>query len=86
MTASTTIISLLPLAVGGSNVSGLFYFPLARTVMGGLLTSTILTLLVLPYIDLLVEEAAEKLRAFWRKTSPKRTTAAPPSDTEPVLA
>ncbi|HUP45197.1 MAG TPA: efflux RND transporter permease subunit, partial [Thermoanaerobaculia bacterium] len=35
MTASTTVIGLVPLAIGGSSVSGLFYFPLARTVMGG---------------------------------------------------
>ena len=33
MTASTTIIGLLPLALGGSRVGGLFYFPLAITVM-----------------------------------------------------
>jgi HAE1 family hydrophobic/amphiphilic exporter-1 len=85
MTASTTIISLLPLAIGGSNVSGLFYFPLARTIMGGLLTSTVLTLLILPYLDLVVEEGAEKLKAFWRKSSPKRT-ATTPAETEPAVA
>lgn len=73
MTASTTIISLVPLAVGGSNVSGLFYFPLARTVMGGLLTSTALTLLVLPWLDLIVEEGAAKLKGFWRNSNPKES-------------
>ena len=36
-------------------VGGLFYYPLARTVMGGLISSSILTLLVLPYINLGVE-------------------------------
>lgn len=84
MTASTTIISLLPLAIGGSNVSGLFYFPLARTIMGGLLSSTILTLLILPFLDLVVEEGAEKMRAFWRKSSPKRKAAV--AESEPVVA
>ncbi|MGZ8868172.1 MAG: efflux RND transporter permease subunit, partial [Thermoanaerobaculia bacterium] len=70
MTASTTIIGLLPLAVGGSTVGGLFYFPLARTVMGGLLSSTFLTLLILPYIDMQVEAAANWFRRFWRSSAP----------------
>ncbi|MGK2857619.1 MAG: efflux RND transporter permease subunit [Thermoanaerobaculia bacterium] len=86
MTALTTIISLLPLAIGGSNVSGLFYFPLARTIMGGLLSSTVLTLLILPYLDLVVEEGAEKLRAFWRTSNPKKVTIAEPASTEAATA
>ncbi len=87
MTASTTIISLMPLAIGGSNVDGLFYYPLARTVMGGLMTSTVLTLIVLPYLDLIVEEGAERLRAFWRSSSPKPVPApTEPTDAEPVTA
>ena len=58
MTAATTIIGLLPLAIGGVNVSGLLYFPMARTVMGGLMSSAVLTLLVLPYITLGTEGVA----------------------------
>ncbi|MCP4592118.1 MAG: efflux RND transporter permease subunit, partial [bacterium] len=58
MTASTTIIGLLPLAIGGSRVGGLFYSPLALTVMGGLMSSAVLTLVVLRYINLLVELVA----------------------------
>ncbi|HVS03324.1 MAG TPA: efflux RND transporter permease subunit, partial [Thermoanaerobaculia bacterium] len=52
MTAATTVIGLLPLAVGGANVSGLMYFPMARTVMGGLMSSVLVTLVVLPFISL----------------------------------
>ena len=70
MTASTTIIGLLPLALGGSTVGGLFYFPLARTVMGGLLSSTFLTLLILPLIDLGVERMAASMRRLWVSSSP----------------
>ncbi|MGA7616484.1 MAG: efflux RND transporter permease subunit [Thermoanaerobaculia bacterium] len=79
MTASTTIIGLLPLAIGGSSVGGLFYFPLARTVMGGLVSSTFLTLIVLPTIDSAVEGAAEWFRRVWRGTPkeevPEQATA-----------
>ncbi len=35
MSAASTIIGLLPLALGGSRVCGLFYYPLALTVMRG---------------------------------------------------
>lgn len=71
MTASTTVIGLLPLALGGDMVGGLFYFPLARTVMGGLLSSTLLTLIVLPYIDLGVEGAARWFGRLWRGSGPR---------------
>jgi HAE1 family hydrophobic/amphiphilic exporter-1 len=66
MTAATTIIGLLPLAIGGANVSGLLYFPMARTVMGGLVSSVGLTLVVLPYVTLGVEGIAEWLKRIWR--------------------
>ena len=66
MTAATTIIGLLPLAIGGVNVSGLLYFPMARTVMGGLMSSAVLTLLVLPYITLGTEGISNWLRRIWK--------------------
>jgi hydrophobic/amphiphilic exporter-1 (mainly G- bacteria), HAE1 family len=72
MTAATTILGLLPLAFGGSNVGGLMYFPLARTVMGGLLSSTVLTLIVLPYITLGVEGVAAWAKGLWRGSAPGR--------------
>ena len=69
MTAATTIIGLLPLAIRGPNTAGIFYYPLARTVMGGLMSSSILTLLVLPYINLGVEGVAHWLRRLWRESA-----------------
>jgi len=72
MTAATTIIGLLPLAIGGVNVSGLLYYPMARTVMGGLMSSVVLTLLVLPYITLGTEGVSNWLRRVWKGSqSPK---------------
>ena len=49
MTAGTTILGLLPLAViKGTHLSGMEYYPMARAICGGLAASTLLTLLVLP--------------------------------------
>ena len=47
MTAFTTILAMLPLALGAGE-SGETWAPMARSVMGGLLVGTALTLLVIP--------------------------------------
>lgn len=65
MTASTTIVGLVPLAFGGSKVGGLFYYPLAVTVVGGLMSSAVLTLLALPYINMVMEGIAAWLKRLW---------------------
>lgn len=48
ITALTTVVGLIPMAIGQSSVVGLPYSPLGRTVIGGLVASTILTILVIP--------------------------------------
>jgi HAE1 family hydrophobic/amphiphilic exporter-1 len=73
MTAMTTVVGLIPLAVGGTAVGGAYYYPLARTVMGGLISSTCLTLLVLPNINLAVEGVAGWLRRVWSGSRPAPT-------------
>jgi HAE1 family hydrophobic/amphiphilic exporter-1 len=71
MTALTTIVGLVPLAFGRAAVGGgPYYFPLARTVMGGLISSTVLTLIVLPYINLGIERAAGWARGAWAASAP----------------
>ncbi|HKY32446.1 MAG TPA: efflux RND transporter permease subunit [Candidatus Polarisedimenticolia bacterium] len=70
MTATTTVVGLIPLAIGGTKVGGIYYYPLARTVMGGLISSTVLTLLVLPYITIGVEGLAAWMRNLWRSSNP----------------
>jgi len=78
MTASTTVIGLLPLAMGGSMVGGLFYYPMARTVMGGLISSSILTLMALPYIAIGVEGVANWLKTIWAGSAGRRVPAVQP--------
>ena len=43
MTAATAVLALVPMAIGRTGLTGLYYFPLARTVIGGLTASTFLT-------------------------------------------
>ena len=62
MTTFTTVFGLLPMAVGGSNVMGVPYAPLGRTMMGGLLASTFLTLLVVPLFYTLLDDLRLALR------------------------
>ncbi|MBC7348499.1 MAG: efflux RND transporter permease subunit [Candidatus Aminicenantes bacterium] len=59
MTALTTMIAMLPMAIGlgeGSEVQS----PLARTVIGGLLSSTFITLVVIPVVYSLFEQRRDK--------------------------
>lgn len=48
MTTFTTVFGLLPMALGNSNMFGMPYYPMGRAMMGGLIASTLLTLLVVP--------------------------------------
>ncbi len=74
MTALTTVLGLLPLALGKSGVGGwAYYYPLARTVMGGLISSTVLTLIVLPYVNYGVESFALWARSIWSGSTPRAT-------------
>jgi HAE1 family hydrophobic/amphiphilic exporter-1 len=52
MTAGTTIFGMVPMAIGSSGIGDAYYFPLARCVIGGLFSSTLLTLVGLPFIIL----------------------------------
>jgi len=66
MTALATIGALLPLGLGITGHGGFISQPLAIIVIGGLVSSTLLTLLVLPVLYYLVEGAAER-RALYPK-------------------
>ena len=60
MTAVSTIFALLPLAAGLTGTGGFISQPLAIIVIGGLISSTALTLVVLPVLYYLVEGAKER--------------------------
>ncbi len=56
MTALTTGLALIPLALGGGQPGNEIQTPLAQVVLGGLLTSTALSLVVLPAAYMLLGE------------------------------
>jgi len=66
MTTSTTVLGLLPLAMGSTWVADVMYYPLARTVMGGLIASTLLTLILVPCLYTVIEDSARFISRVWR--------------------
>ncbi|MCK5240949.1 efflux RND transporter permease subunit [bacterium] len=68
MTTATTLFGLLPMALDCGE-SAVLWSPLAITVMGGLLSSTLLTLFILPGFYLILEEFKVVLavRGFTRR-------------------
>ena len=74
MTTVTTVLGLVPMALGIGE-GGELQAPMARVVIGGLTTSTLITLIVIPVIYMTLEERAERARA---------RRAAPPADLHPI--
>ena len=73
MTAVATVFALLPMSVGITESSAFISQPLAVVVIGGLITSTLLTLVLVPVLYSLVEGAKSRLR----RTRPDDSEAAP---------
>ncbi|MHB2148220.1 efflux RND transporter permease subunit [Calditrichota bacterium LG25] len=66
MTALTTILGMVPLALElGSGSEN--WAPLARAVIGGLTTSTLLTLVIVPVMYVIFEQVGDKVRVWWEK-------------------
>ncbi|MEV4165832.1 efflux RND transporter permease subunit [Nonomuraea dietziae] len=77
MTAVATIGALAPMALGVTGSGGFISQPLAIVVIGGLISSTLLTLVLVPTLYTMVERTKERLR---------RTPAAPAHAKEKVGA
>ncbi|MGN9779564.1 efflux RND transporter permease subunit [Micromonospora sp. H33] len=84
MTAVATIFALLPMALGLTGEGGFISKPLAIVVIGGLLSSTLLTLVLVPTLYAMVEHMKESLRARharWRGVP--EAPAGPATDARP---
>jgi HAE1 family hydrophobic/amphiphilic exporter-1 len=73
MTAIATVFALLPMALGLTGEGGFISQPLAIVVIGGLVSSTLLTLVLVPTLYTMVENRKEKSRA---KRAAKRSRKA----------
>ncbi len=63
MTAFTTIGGLIPMAVGNAKMIGIPYSPMGRTIIGGLVFSTLVSLLAVPWAYTLFDD----MRGYFRK-------------------
>jgi len=66
MTTLALIAGMIPVALGHGE-GGDFRSPLGRAVIGGTITSTFLTLLVIPTVYEIMSEWREKIRGFFRR-------------------
>ncbi|MFF0203077.1 efflux RND transporter permease subunit [Streptomyces sp. NPDC005017] len=76
MTALATIFALLPMALGVTGEGGFIAQPLAVVVIGGLITSTLLTLLLVPTLYAMLELRKER-RAKKREAKRQKKAGVP---------
>ena len=82
MTMGTTILGMLPLCIEGASIGGDGppYYPMARAVAGGLAFSTVVSLLFLPTIYAMLDDAGEAMRGVIRRAR-ERAPLRPATDT-----
>jgi HAE1 family hydrophobic/amphiphilic exporter-1 len=67
MTASTTVLGLVPMLLHHPTLAGVYYHSIAIIVAGGLISSTLMTLVFLPAAYTLIEDTALAGRGVWRR-------------------
>lgn len=70
MTAATTVLGMIPLALGDTSIGGdgPAYYPMARAIIGGLVFATAISLLLLPTIYLAMEDLGHWGRRVLRRS------------------
>ncbi|MFE8916124.1 efflux RND transporter permease subunit [Streptomyces globisporus] len=84
MTALATIFALLPMALGVTGEGGFISQPLGVVVIGGLISSTLLTLLLVPTLYAMVE--LRKERRAKKKAAKRAAKAGAPDQPKPEEA
>lgn len=74
MTTLTTVVGMLPLAIG-LDAGGALMQPLAVAVVGGLLSSMLLTLVLIPCLYLVAQPAAQRVIGFLTRRRPRVATS-----------
>jgi len=62
MTALTTVVGLIPMAMGDANLIGIPYAPMGRAIIGGMLTATLSTPIVVPLVYSVIDDMRKKMR------------------------
>ncbi|NNU27478.1 efflux RND transporter permease subunit [Isoptericola sediminis] len=87
MTALATIFALTPMAFGLTGGGAFISQPLALVVIGGLISSTLLTLLIVPVLYTLVESRTERRAVRRRRRAEKKERpVVEPTDRETTAA
>jgi HAE1 family hydrophobic/amphiphilic exporter-1 len=76
MTTVTTVLGLAPMALGIGE-GGELQAPMARVVIGGLTTSTLITLVFIPVIYMALEERSERAQVRRAARAPETLQSAP---------
>jgi hydrophobe/amphiphile efflux-1 (HAE1) family protein len=80
MTTMAMIFGMLPMAIG-VGTGGEMLAPMGRAVIGGVITSTLLTLLIVPVLYTYMHAIGERAKAWWHKDVP--APVEPHSSAEP---
>jgi hydrophobe/amphiphile efflux-1 (HAE1) family protein len=67
MTTLAMIFGMLPMAIG-VGAGGELLAPMGRAVIGGVITSTLLTLLIVPVLYTYIYGFTERVKAYWRRS------------------
>lgn len=69
MTASTTVFSLVPLCLTSASIGGDGppYYPMARAIVGGLIFSTLVTLVFLPSVYVMLDNMRIRAKGLYKK-------------------
>ena len=69
MTMGTTILGMIPLTLGGAQIGGdgPGYYPMARAIVGGLIFSTVVSLVFLPTIYAILDDVGNWSGAAFRR-------------------
>ncbi|HYE56853.1 MAG TPA: efflux RND transporter permease subunit, partial [Rhodothermales bacterium] len=85
MTTFALVAGMVPIAIGAGEGAG-FRAPLGVAVIGGTITSTILTLLVIPTVWELMDKGRERFVGAFKRRRASATVHAHPEPTEPAFA
>src|SRR6185369_15334409 len=73
MTTLCTVSGLIPMALGNAKIDGMPYAPLGRTMIGGLLAATLLTLVIVPLFYTFLDDLREHVASIWSSAWTRRT-------------